>query len=79
MATAPGRWHLPRPHLGAQSNLHCVGELLHARQQARAALIAETQILSGVAAGLDGIKSLRAAVRGRDGGGGGPLDSGMGD
>jgi hypothetical protein len=52
----------PPPHLGPQGDLHRICQLLHARQQPRAALIAKAQLLCGVAAGLQGGKGLRAAL-----------------
>lgn len=49
-------------HLGAQSDLHRVRQLLHARQQAGAALVAKPQLLGGIAAALKGLEGLQAAA-----------------
>lgn len=46
-------------HLGAQGDLHCICQLLHARQQAGAALISEAQLLGGEATGLEGLEGLQ--------------------
>ena len=48
------------PHLGAQGDLHRVRQLLHARQQAGTALIAEAQLLGGEATGLQGLEGLQS-------------------
>ena len=52
-------------YLGPQGDLHRIRQLLHARQQAGPALIAEAQLLGGIAArlkGLEGLQRRRAAA-----------------
>ena len=53
----------PAAHLGAERDLHRICQLLHARQQAGAALIAESQLLGGIAAGLEGLEGLQGRWR----------------
>ena len=70
-----------RANLGFERDLHRIRQLLHARQQTGAALIAESQLLGGVAAGLEGLEGLQgtrwvACGQWRWAGGGGAVQGG---